>query len=187
VREEAALAYSVFSAVEFYREAGLVSIQLGVAPERGREALGRVRQELEDLAENGPTEEEVASARFQLKGSLVMGQESVSNRMYHVAHEEIYRGTYTPPEEQLERILAVTRDQVAGVARRVLPPARFAVSAIGPASGDHLEESDWPSGAAPPATRGAPAGFDRPEAGGQDASDGEAPHTHPGMRCPGVG
>ena len=39
VREEAGLAYSVFSATDFYRETGLVSIHLGVAPDRGREAL----------------------------------------------------------------------------------------------------------------------------------------------------
>ena len=95
VREEAGLAYSVFSAADFYRETGMVSIQLGVAPDRGREALGRVRQELETLVRDGPPEEEVAAARFQLKGSVVMGQESVSSRMVHLAHEELYRGAYT--------------------------------------------------------------------------------------------
>ena len=144
VREEAGLAYSVFSAVEFYRETGLVSIQLGVAPDRGREALQRVRQELEALVTDGPAREEVDGARFQLKGSVVMGQESVSSRMYHLAHEEIYRGAYTPPEELLERILGVTRDQVVEMARRVLPPERFALSALGPPSDETLDESDWP-------------------------------------------
>jgi predicted Zn-dependent peptidase len=144
VREEAGLAYSVFSAAEFYRETGMLSIQLGVAPDRGREALGRVREELAALVRDGPAEEEVAAARFQLKGSVVMGQESVSSRMVHLAHEEIYRGGYTSPEEQLERVLAVTRDQVVEMARRVLPPGRFALSAIGPASGERLDERDWP-------------------------------------------
>ena len=144
VREEAGLAYSVFSAVDFYRETGLVSIQLGVAPERGREALRRLREELETLVREGPSEEEVAAARFQLKGSVLMGQESVSNRMVHLAHEEIYRGVYTPPEEQLEHVLAVTREQVVEMARRVLPPGRFALCALGPATDDRLDERDWP-------------------------------------------
>jgi len=144
VREEAGLAYSVFSAADFYRETGLVSIQLGVAPDRGREALALVRKELEDLSTRGPSEDEVAAARFQLKGSVVMGQESVSSHMVHLAHEEIYRGTYTAPEQQLERILAVTREQVAALAARLLRPGRFALSALGPASEDLLDESDWP-------------------------------------------
>jgi predicted Zn-dependent peptidase len=145
VREEAGLAYSVFSAADFYREAGLVSIQLGVAPDRGREALRKVREELEALTGDGPAEDEVAAARFQIKGSVVMGQESVSNRMVHLAHEEIYRGAYAAPEEQLERILAVTRDDVTAMARRVLPPGGFTLCALGPATERPLDERDWPA------------------------------------------
>jgi len=144
VREEAGLAYSVYSAADFYRETGLLSVQLGVAPDRGREALALVRRELEDLVERGPTEAEVDSARSQLKGSIVMGQESVSNRMVHLAHEELYRGRYTSPEEQLERILAVTRAQVAALAARLLRPGRFALSALGPPGQPPLDEADWP-------------------------------------------
>ena len=54
VREEAGLAYSIYSAPDFHRDGGMLSIHLGVAPERGREALERVRQELERLREHGP-------------------------------------------------------------------------------------------------------------------------------------
>ncbi len=144
VREEAGLAYSVFSMAEFHRDAGLLMIQLGVSPERGREALARVRVELEKLCEEGPAEDEVESARSQLKGSILMGQESVSNRMYRLAHEEIYRGRYTSPEEQVREVLAVTREQVASLARRLLNPGRFALAALGPAPGGALEDA-WPA------------------------------------------
>ena len=104
VREEAGLAYSVFSAVDFHRDAGMLSVHLGVSPERGREALARVRDELTELREQGPAEEEVEAARSQLKGSVLMGQESVSNRMFHLAHEEIYCRRYISPDEQVARI-----------------------------------------------------------------------------------
>ncbi|OGF16980.1 MAG: hypothetical protein A2W00_11125 [Candidatus Eisenbacteria bacterium RBG_16_71_46] len=143
VREEAGLAYSVYSAADFHRDAGMLSIQLGVSPERGREALLRVRRELVALCEQGPTREEVDAARSQLRGSLLMGHESVSNRMYHLAHEEIYRTGYTSPEEQVERVLAVTYDEVAGLARRFLDPGGFAMAALGPAPGGPLDERDW--------------------------------------------
>src|SRR4030095_10299032 len=63
VREEAGLAYSVYSTSDFHRDAGQLSIHLGVSPERGREALARVRSELEDLVERGPNEDEVDNAR----------------------------------------------------------------------------------------------------------------------------
>ncbi|HTO92061.1 MAG TPA: pitrilysin family protein [Candidatus Sulfotelmatobacter sp.] len=143
VREEAGLAYSVYSTVDFHRDGGLFGIQLGVAPDRGREALARVRHELTALVSDGPTEEEVDAAIAQLCGSVLMGQESVSNRMYHLAHEEIYRGHYTPPEEQVARIRAVTPAQVRAVAARFLPPGGFALTALGPAAGAPLSEQDW--------------------------------------------
>ncbi len=144
VREEAGLAYSVFSMADFHRDAGMLTIQLGVSPERGREALARVRTELEKLCESGPTEDEVESARSQLKGSILMGQESVSNRMYRLAHEEIYRGRATSPEEQVREVLAVTREQVVGLARRLLRPEQFSLAALGPAPGGALGAGDWP-------------------------------------------
>ena len=143
VREEAGLAYSVYSAPDFHRDAGMLAIHLGVSPERGREALARVRFELERLRAEGPGEDEVVMGRQQLYGSVVMGQESSSNRMSHLAQEEIYRGRYVPPAEQIERVLAVTHSQVAEMARRYLAPGRFALTALGPAPGGALSESDW--------------------------------------------
>src|SRR5262249_28844240 len=132
VREEAGLAYSVFSSVDFHRGSGLVCIQMGVAPERGREALRRVAQELEQLVTSGPSDAEIQAAISQLKGGVLMGQESVSNRMYHLAHEELYRGTYTSPEEQVQRIMAVTPEPVRAAAKRFLDPQGFTLTAPGP-------------------------------------------------------
>jgi len=143
VREEAALAYSVFSALDFHRDTGLLSVHLGVAPARGREALARVRRELLDLAAAGPSEEEVAATRSQLRGNVIMSQESVTHRMYHLAHEELYSDHYTTPEEQVARIEAVTRDDVARLAREYLDPRRYALTALGPADGAAIAASDW--------------------------------------------
>ena len=39
-------------------------------------------------------------------------------RLYHLALVELYRGGYTAPMEQVVRVLAVTREQVAEAARR---------------------------------------------------------------------
>ena len=143
VREEAGLAYSVFSAQDFYRDAGMISVHMGVSPERGREALERTRLELEKLRDHGPDSDEVESSKQQIRGGVLMEHEGVSARMIHLAHEEIYRGTYTAPEELVGRVLAVTGEQVADVARRYLEPARFALSALGPAPGGTITEKDW--------------------------------------------
>jgi predicted Zn-dependent peptidase len=144
VREEAGLAYSIYSVHDFFRDAGMLSIQMGVTPERAREALARTRVELEQLVATGPTDGEVAAAKAQIRGGVTMEQESVSARMVYLAHEEIYRGGYTAPEVYLERVLAVTPAEVHEVAKRYLRPERFALAALGPEHQGPLGERDWP-------------------------------------------
>jgi predicted Zn-dependent peptidase len=146
VREEAGLAYSVYSAPDFYRDAGMFSIHMGVLPERGREALQRTREELERLRDAGPDDAEVEAARRQARGGFVMDHESITARMFQLANEEIYRGRYTPLEEQIARVMSVTRDQVVEAARRFLDPGRFALTALGPAHGGAMTPEDWPVG-----------------------------------------
>ncbi len=143
VREDAGLAYSVFSGLDFHRDSGLLSVHMGVAPERGREALALVRAELEKLAAEGPGEAEVEDTRSQLRGSVIIGLESVTNHMYHLANEELYSDRYTTPEEQVARIDAVTMDQVRDVARRYLVTGKFAVCVLGPAGGRPVDAEDW--------------------------------------------
>ncbi len=144
LREEAGLVYSVYSACDFHHDAGLLSIHLDVAPERTRDALRLVGEELGRLRRDGPTEAEVRSARAQLKGNIVLGQESVSNRMSHLAHEELYSGRYVTGEEQVRAVMAVTGEQVAEAARRFLDPVGFTLAAVGPAHGGPLGPADWP-------------------------------------------
>jgi predicted Zn-dependent peptidase len=145
VREEEGLAYSIYSACDYHHDAGMLSIHLGVSPERARDALRLVRDELARLAAEGPGEAEVAAARAQLRGGIVLGQESVSTRMSHLAHEELYSDGYQGAEEQVRAVLAVTREQVAEAARTWLAPGGFAVAAVGPATGGALGAADWPA------------------------------------------
>ena len=143
VREEAGLAYSVYSVLDFFRDTGMVSIHMGVLPERAREALKRTREELERLRRDGPDEAEVEAARLQAMGAVVMDNESLTARMMLLASEEIYRDRYTPLDEQIARVLSVTRDQVVEAARVYLDPSRFALAALGPAGDGPLTEDDW--------------------------------------------
>ena len=85
----------------------------------------------------------LAQAEGPLRGSILMGQESATQRMYHLAHEELYSDHYTSPEEHVARIEAVTLDQVADCARRYLVPDQFAVAALGPRDGAELSAGDW--------------------------------------------
>ena len=144
IREDAGLAYSVFTSLELLRDGGSFAIHLGVSPEKGREALRLLREELDRLLAEGPEDAEVEAAKMQIKGSVVMAQESVSSRMYHIARQELYLGRHTPSEEQVRRILAVTPSEVRDALARFARPDRFSLTALGPAPGGPLGPADWP-------------------------------------------
>ncbi len=134
LREQHGLAYSVYSSTESYRDTGMITIGLGVKPERGPEALERLRVELTRLAEEGPTEDELESGRAQIRGSLLLGEESVSNHMYHQALDEMYYGEYVPVERHLDEVARVTRTEVIELARQHFPPDGWTLAAVGPRS-----------------------------------------------------
>lgn len=147
IREDAGLAYFVSTSLDFLRDGGAVGIDLGVSPDKTRQALGLLREELERLLATGPTPDEVEAAKMQLKGSIVMGQESVSSRMYHVARQELHLGHQTTTELQLSRVLAVTRDEVVAALEAMTAPSGFSLAVMGPHDGAPITAADWPGSA----------------------------------------
>jgi predicted Zn-dependent peptidase len=154
VREEAALAYSVFSGLETYRDTGLLSISLGVRPERGGDALARVVSEMERLLREGPTALELESGRAQLSGGLVLAQESVSQHMTHLAVDEICHGRVIPLEERLERIARVGPEDMARLSAEYLVPGRFTLAGYGPREAERLLREAWRVASEPPGPAG---------------------------------
>src|SRR5262249_45336928 len=128
IREDAGLAYFVSTSLDFLRDGGAVGIDLGVSPDKTREALRLLREELDRLLTEGPGVDEVEAAKMYIKGSVVMGQESVSSRMYHVARQELQLGYQISTERQLEQLMAITRDQVTESLRRHMRPERFSLA-----------------------------------------------------------
>lgn len=144
IREDAGLAYFVSTTLDFLRDTGAIGIDLGVSPDKTRQVLGLLRDELEQLLRDGPGADEVEAAKMQLKGSIVMGQESVSSRMYHIARQELQLGRLSPVERQLEKVMAVTRDEVVEALRSHFRPERFSLAVRGPLEGGAVTDSDWP-------------------------------------------
>src|SRR5262249_29962210 len=69
IREDAGLAYFVSTSLDFLRDGGAVGIDLGVSPDKTREALRLLREELDRLLQDGPGADEVEAAKMYIKGS----------------------------------------------------------------------------------------------------------------------
>ncbi len=132
IREERGLAYSVYSYHSVYEDAGLLTIYCGPGPEGFAESLELIRNEVDDLSTSPVTDEELATAKRQLKGNLLLGLESTANRMNQLARNEIYFGRQIPPLEIEEGIDSVAADEIRDLAARLFTPGRQALTVIGP-------------------------------------------------------
>jgi len=131
VREKRGLAYSVYSFEQSYREAGLFGVYAGCAPERAQECIDVIVGEL-DSALDGVTDAEVALAREQLKGNLILGLESTSSRMMRLGRNEFVYGRQIATEEIEAAVDAIDRAAVDRIARTVLAPEKRGLCVLGP-------------------------------------------------------
>jgi predicted Zn-dependent peptidase len=116
IREKRGLVYSVGSALSHYAGAGAFSVYAGCSKKRVPEVLRLIRAELDRVAAEGITSEEVARSRGQLRGGLVLGLEDTGSRMSRLGKSELSYGEYLPVRKVLDRIDAVDENQVRDVA-----------------------------------------------------------------------
>jgi len=133
VREKRGLAYSVYSYHAMYAEAGVFCAYAGTTPGRAKEVLAIMRAELEDVAGKGLSPGEFERAKGHMKGSLVLSLEDPGGRMSRLGKSEIGHGESLTVSQLLGRIDAVTPEDAARAAERVLSQP-MTVTVLGPFS-----------------------------------------------------
>lgn len=120
IREESAMAYSVYSAPSAYPHCGDFTVYAAVSPRNVKTVVGQIDEEIARLLEEGITEEEFLMAKAQLKGGFILGQESAYNRMNGMGSNLALLNRYISTEETIRRIEAVTREDAQRVAEETL-------------------------------------------------------------------
>jgi predicted Zn-dependent peptidase len=132
IREEAGLAYSVFSFNEFFIDTGIAGIYVGTDPARSVECQKMIRDELKKICSEGISKQELAFAKTCLKGNLFLGLESTNNRMHRIARMELYQGFVDTMEATSRAVEGVTCAEVLEVAREIYTPRKLCLSVIAP-------------------------------------------------------
>jgi predicted Zn-dependent peptidase len=133
VRERRGLAYSVFSFSSQYSDSGVVGVSVGCLPDRLDAVLDTVRAELDRVAADGISADELRRGRAQLVGGLVLGLEDSASRMMRLGRSELSDGEVLGIDEVAARIEAVTRADVQQVAAEIFDrPELLAVVGPGP-------------------------------------------------------
>ncbi|MGH8892539.1 MAG: M16 family metallopeptidase [Actinomycetes bacterium] len=131
VREKRGLAYSVYSYHAQYADTGLFGVYAGCVPRKVDDVLAICRDELDKIAVQGITLEELDRGKGQLKGSLVLGLEDTGSRMTRIGKAELVYGELLSVDDLLGRIDGVSLDDVAAVSSDLLT-VRPTLAVVGP-------------------------------------------------------
>jgi predicted Zn-dependent peptidase len=131
VREERGLAYSIWSERAAYQDSGSLAVVVGTAPEHVDEVLRLVSGELEQLAQSGITDRELAVAKGNLRAELLLSGEDSGARMSRIGASLLLHGEVRTVDQLLSHIEQVSPEEVAAEAR-VLAESPRTLSAVGP-------------------------------------------------------
>lgn len=132
IREERALAYSIFSYHSMYVETGLVAVYAGTSPENVSAVMELIKEEIARITEKGVSEEELNRSKDHIKGNLVLSLEDSGSRMTRIGKAEVCGGEILSLNELLARIDAVTSEDVLKLAKELFGPRKLVATVIGP-------------------------------------------------------
>ncbi len=134
VREEKALAYSIFSYYSAYENAGAFMIYGGTSPDKLIKLEETIFQTIDQLVKNGVSNIEIQYAKEQLESTLLLGLETSNDFMNHNAKNELIFGKDKTVEQTLQELSAVDEESVNQIIPQLLTKP-YARSVIQPAKG----------------------------------------------------
>jgi len=131
VRERRGLAYSVFSFSSQYADTGEVGLYVGTRPDNLTEALATIAAELERVEEDPASPQELDRSRENLKGRVALSLESTAARMSRLGSALLGELPIYSVDEIVDRIDAVTVDDLRELTRELFAPETLSVAGVG--------------------------------------------------------
>jgi len=132
VREKRGLVYTVYSYQEVHGDVGAFAVYAGSAPQRAQEVLQVVTTELAKARDDGLSEAELARAKGNLTGSLVLSLEDTGSRMSRLGKGLITATPLLTLDEVVAAVEAVTLEDTRAVGEVLLggPQTLAAVGSV---------------------------------------------------------
>jgi predicted Zn-dependent peptidase len=131
IRERQGLAYSIYSDLNPYRDTGCLAVYAGTSLASASKVVQSVVKEFRNLKAEPVPEEELKRSKAQLKGSLMLSLESSTARMSNLARQEMYFDRFYDLDELIERIEAVTAEDLTQLANEFFKTESVAVTVLG--------------------------------------------------------
>jgi predicted Zn-dependent peptidase len=135
IRERQGLAYAIYSDLNPYRDTGCLSVYAGTSRESATKVVDSIVSEFKKLKAEPVPEEELRRSKDQLKGSLILSLESSTARMSNLARQDMYFDRFYGMDELIEKIEAVTVEDLQEMANDFFRTQSIAVTVLGNLNG----------------------------------------------------
>lgn len=141
IREERGLAYSVGAGGSTFSDVGVFTIYAGTSPKHVDEVVDLSLAEMRRVVVESISGDELKLAQDQAISSILLGLESSSGRVGALARQEIIHGRRISPEEIIQKLEAVTPEDMQRVARKYFTSESLALGALGNLNGFRVDRS----------------------------------------------
>lgn len=125
IREKYGFAYSIYSFANLLSDAGNFGVYIGTDVHNIENSIELINKELDKLKSKPVSEAELKRTKEQLKGTMMLSLESMSNRMMRLGGGELYFERYLPIDEIIRNIDAVQQEEVYEVANKLFQMENF--------------------------------------------------------------
>ena len=136
IREKRGLAYTVSAVTEQFLDSGYFSVYAGVPHQKTKEVVRRIRDEFQNAGDAGISSRELRQAKDFWRGQFAISLESSDEIASFYGTRELFYKDIISPDEVMEKVEQVTRDEVNSAAREIFTKQALCLAIIGP----HREE-----------------------------------------------
>ncbi len=119
IREQKGLAYSVCSMNSFSSINGFFNVYAGVAHDKIKETISEIKNELMNLAEHGVSDEELMTAKEQVKSAYIFSLENTTTRMFSLGKNLLLMNKLIDVDEHIQKFNEVTKNDISDAAEMI--------------------------------------------------------------------
>ena len=134
IREDKALAYSVYSTADLYRDCVDWGVSLATDPHKLTTALSLSVNEVKKFLRHGFLKDELERTKTNILGSMHLGADSPEKRVVRMAEQTLHIGEVHTMEDIEKRVRAITEDEILTTINRLFKSAKFSTAVVEPKS-----------------------------------------------------
>jgi predicted Zn-dependent peptidase len=132
IREKYGYCYQIYSFLNIHSDSGDFGIYMGTDSSKIDRAKKLILREVDRLSQTPVSARTLSQAKSQVKGSVMLGLEGMSNRMMRLGRQELFYQRYSTLDEVMDEIESVTSDDIQHLAQKVLPADKFSTVVVSP-------------------------------------------------------